>query len=60
MVIFSHSHQDPGSTILNALQPLDALGGDPDEKRVAVVQPGGDEGVDEFFGVWQGEGGAEL
>ena len=51
MVVFAHSHQDPSCTVLNILEPLQALARDPDEKCIAIVQPGGDEGVDEFFGV---------
>ncbi len=44
-----HSHQDPSGTILYEF--LDALARDPDEKRVAVVQFGGDKGVDEFLSI---------
>ena len=60
MVVFSHPHQDPSSAVLNVLEPLEALTRDPDEECIAIVQPGGDEGVDEFLSIWQGEGGAEL
>ncbi|MCJ8731154.1 hypothetical protein PDJAM_G00196280 [Pangasius djambal] len=42
---------DPSSTILYVLEFLDALARDPDEKRVAVVQSGGDKGVDEFLSI---------
>ncbi|CAL8399363.1 unnamed protein product [Arctogadus glacialis] len=42
VVVLPHPHQDPGSTILDVLQPLDVLAGDPDE-CIAVVQPGGDK-----------------
>ena len=52
VVVLPHPHQDPGSTILDVLQPLEVLAGDPDEERVAVVQPGGDKGVDTFFRNW--------
>ena len=45
--------------ILDVLQPLDFLSGDPDE-CVAVVQPGGDKGVDKFFGIGESEYGAEF
>ena len=48
VVVLPHPHQDPGSTILDVLQTLDVLSGDPDEECVAVVQPGGDKGVDKF------------
>ena len=51
VVVLSHSHQDPSSTVLNVLQLLDVLAGDPDEKCVAVVKPGGDKGVDKLFGI---------
>ena len=37
MVIFPHSRQDPGCTVLNVLEPLDAFSRDPDEKCVTVV-----------------------
>ena len=60
MFPLSHSHQDPGSAILDILELFEALARDPDEKCVAVVQPGGDKGVDEFFGVLTGESGAEF
>ena len=60
MVIFSHPHQDPCSAVLNVLEPLEAFAGDPDEECIAVVQPGGDEGVDEFLCVWESECGAEF
>ena len=36
---------DPGSAVLDVLQSLNALARDPDE-CIAVVQPGGDKGVD--------------
>lgn len=48
VVEFSHSHQDPCSTILNILQSLHAFVRDPDEKCVTVIQSGGDKGVDQF------------
>ena len=51
VVVLPHPHQDPGSTILDVLQLLDVLAWDPDEVCVAVVQPGGDKGVDKFFGI---------
>jgi hypothetical protein len=60
VVVLPHPHQDPGSTILDVLQPLDVLSGDPDEECVAVVQPGGDKGVDKFFGIGESEYGAEF
>ena len=37
VVKFPHSHQDPRSAVLDVLQPLDVLAGDPDEKCVTVV-----------------------
>lgn len=58
VIVRLHPHQDLGSTVLNVLQLLDVLAGDPDEECVAVVQPGGDEGVDKLLGVresvWDG------
>ena len=55
MFTLSHPHQDPGSAVLNVLELSEALARDPDEECVAIVQPGGDKGVDEFFGVGNGE-----
>lgn len=46
VVIFPHPHQDPRRAVLDVLEPLKALAGDPDEKCVALVQPGGDKAVD--------------
>ena len=37
--IFAHSHQDPSSTVLDVLKPLQAFARDPGEKGIAVVQP---------------------
>ena len=49
VVVLPHPHQDPGSTILDVLQPLDVLAGDPDEECITLVQAGGDNGVDKFL-----------
>ena len=49
--ILSHSHQDPSSAVLDILQLLQTLVGDPDEKSVAVIQSRGDEGVDQFLSI---------
>ena len=49
VVEFSCLCEDPGSTVLNILELLNVFIGDPDEKSVTVVQPGGDKGVDKFF-----------
>ena len=57
VVIFSHPHQDPGSAVLDVLEPLKALARDPDEKSIAIVQPGGDKGVDQLFSIRKSEGG---
>ncbi|XP_053181430.1 LOW QUALITY PROTEIN: P2X purinoceptor 4-like [Scomber japonicus] len=46
---------DPSSAVLDILELLNALARDPDEECVAVVQPGGDKGVDQFFCVCEGE-----
>lgn len=59
VVVLLHAHQDPSSTVLNVLQLLDVLAWDPDEECVAIVQPGGDKGVDEFFAIGESEYGAE-
>ena len=60
MVIFAHPHQDPSSAVLYVLELPDAFVRDPDEECIAVVQPGGDKGVDQLFGVGQSECGAEF
>ena len=49
MFVFLHSHQDPGSIVLNVLELLDAPAKDPCEERIAVVQSGGDKGMDKFL-----------
>ncbi len=43
MIIFVRPHQDPSSTVLNALQLLEAFARDPDEERSTIVQPRGDK-----------------
>ena len=47
--MFSHSHQDPGSAVLNVLELLDAPARDPCEERIAVVQSSRDKGMDKFL-----------
>ena len=49
VIKFSHSHQDPGSTVLDVLQLLNALARDPSEESIAVVQSRGDKGMDELL-----------
>ena len=46
VIILAHPHQDPSSAVLDVLEPLKALARGPDEECVAVVQPGGDKGMD--------------
>ncbi len=53
--IFLHPHQDPGSAVSYILELLEALARDPDEKCIAVIQPGGDKGVDKLFCVGKTE-----
>ena len=60
VLIFAHSHQEPSSAVLDVLELLKALARNPDEKCVAVIQPGGDKGVDQLFSIGQSEGGAEF
>ena len=60
VVVLPHPHQDPGSTVLNVLQLLDVLTWDPNEECVAVVQPGGDKGVDKFLCIRDSEYGAKF
>jgi len=49
VLVFPHPHQDPGSAVLYVLELLKAPARDPDEESVAVIQPGGDKGVDELL-----------
>lgn len=49
MIEFLHPHQDPSSAGLYVLELLNALARDPNEECIAIVQPGGDEGVDQLF-----------
>lgn len=44
MVMFVHSHQEPSCRVI--LEPLRVLARSPNEKCVAIVQSGGDRGVD--------------
>lgn len=38
-------HQDPSSVVLNLVDQVNALARVPDEESLAVIQPGGDQGV---------------
>ena len=60
VIVFAHPHQDPSCAVLDVLELLKALAWGPDEECVAVIQPGGDKGVDQFFSIRQSEGGAEF
>ncbi|XP_038160711.1 GDNF family receptor alpha-2-like, partial [Cyprinodon tularosa] len=51
---------DPSCRVLNVLKPLQTLFRDPNEKCVAIVQSGGDKGMDQLLGVWEGENGTEF
>ena len=42
------------------LELLKALARDPDEKFIAIVEPGGDKGVDKLFSILQGQSGVEA
>lgn len=55
MVVFAHPHQDPNTAVLNVLQFLKAFVRDPNEKRIAVVQSGGDKGMDKLFCICVGQ-----
>lgn len=51
----------PGSWQHNfVLEPLKALTRDPNEKCIAVTEPGGDKGIDGLFCILEGEKGTEL
>ena len=60
VLIFAHPHQDPSCAVLYVLELLKALARGPDEECVAVIQPGGNKGVDQLFSIRQSEGGAEF
>ena len=60
VLVFAHPHQDPSSAVLYVLELLKALARGPDEECIAVIQPGGDKGVDQLFSIRQSEGGAEF
>lgn len=45
VLMFTHLHQDPGSAVLNILEPLKALVRDSNEECVTIIQPGGDKGI---------------
>lgn len=49
VLMFVHSHQDPGSAVLSVLELLNTFARDPDEK--------GEEDVDKLFSLRKGEGG---
>ena len=53
------SEQDPDCVFLDQLEFLESFAGGPNEEGIAVVESGGDEGVDELLGIRYGEGGAE-
>ena len=60
VVVFAHPHQDPGSAVLDVLQSLYAPARDPDEECIAVIQPGGDKGVNELLCICQGKSWTEF
>ena len=41
----------PSCRVLDVVEPLQALAGDPDEKCITIVQSGGDKGMDELFSI---------
>lgn len=60
MIVFAPPRQDPGSTVLNMLEHLQASARDPDEEGITVVQPGGDKGMDQPLSIRLGKGRAEF
>ena len=60
MVMLEHPLQDPGSTVLDILQFLETFARNPDEDCLAIVQPGGDEGMDKLYCIYQSECGMEF
>lgn len=58
--MFTPPHQEAGSTILYILEPLKPLARDPNEKGIAVTEPGGDKGIDRLFCILEGEKGTGL
>ena len=55
MFILTHPHQDPSRAVLDVLELLKTAARDPDEECVAVIQPGGDKGMDKLFCSFLGE-----
>ena len=60
MVVFADFHQSTGGTVLNELKFLEVFVGNADEQAITVIKPGGDQGMDEFFCIREGEGWAEF
>lgn len=60
VLMFPHCHQDPSGRVLDVLKPLQTLSRDPNEKCITVVQSGGDKGMNQFFGIWEGKNGMEF
>lgn len=58
--MFAHPHQNSGSTVLDVLQFLNVSARYSDEERIAIIQSGGDKGVDELLCILQGQGRAEF
>lgn len=57
MFMLMHPRLDPGSTVLNILEPLTALARDPDEdyNSITIVPPGRDKGMYELLSSMTGE-----
>ena len=53
------SGEDPGSRVLHILEPIQGFGREPGQDSIAVVQAGGDEGMDEGLSHRFREGGPE-
>ena len=53
--VFGHPRQDPGGGVLHVLKLLEAFCWDPDEEGIAVVQPGGDKGMNQLLSIGGGE-----
>lgn len=47
--VFSHSHQDLGTAVLNVLEHPDTPNRDPCEESIAVVLSSGGKGTDNFI-----------
>lgn len=49
--MFAHFDEGPSCRVLDVLELQQVLASNPKEKCVTVIQPGGDEGMDQLFSI---------